>query len=81
MFGDFFEFYMYMYTCIIFKVGRLYTYVGMVPTHPLALTKVTAQNCMFQALSDQQPALRVLLYTIIFSKYIKYTGTVILRKL
>ena len=34
-----------------------------------------------QSLSDKQPALQVLLYTAILSKYVKYTAIVVLGKL
>ena len=56
--------------------------IGMAPTRPLALIKLTTQNSrrrMF-AFSDKKDSLRVLLNTTILSKYIKYTATVILEK-
>ena len=56
----------------------------MVPTCPLALAKITVHkipNVNILTLLYTKYALWVLLYTLILSKYLKYTATVIVGKL
>ena len=52
--------------------------------HTISLNKSNGSellNMDVLSLSDQQPAVRVCLYTVILSKYIRYRNSVILGKL